>query len=486
MAIVVLLILVVAFVVQLVLWSNIPRGIVVSQIEQQLGLRLGVKSLTTGWLGHTQLNGVTIGLPLADKAFLDVPVLKVKNTSLFGLLLGRPVSVEAIELDQPHLYVWQDAAGNWNLQEVAELLLRTGGKKSGEESAKTSSAPVLPKVHLAGGIVTIIDNKKRAADIVPLSVDGYRDTAVSWKYDIQIPPRVGISGRLVPGGNWGHEVAISLQNLEAWAKPWMADFPKVVVDATWRGALSDTGVGGRLELKTFSVGLKAGPIDASGALLAGFGGGIVTARPDNLLLKTGQHVLPELTVATGAITFNPATNDIKVDQLMLKAFGGPARIGAEYNLKAHSGSMEAAWERLALPGKITHSGRFSAKLSQPFSDQIIAEGDLLSTGNTPSGPWTATARLDAKGLSFQNFDWTLTSHALRWDRTGGEGIDLTGLSLAGTVRPEAVTVSSITLPNPDHLSGMRYLCPHRQSSLDRQSPRPALALPSDRGNRTGF
>jgi uncharacterized protein involved in outer membrane biogenesis len=171
--------------VQIVLWTDLPRGIVVSQIEKQLGLRLSVGSLSTGWLGHTQLNHVTIGLPLSDKAFLDAPTMKVKNTSLFGLILGQPVSVEAIELDQPHLYVSQDSNGQWNIEQVIALLAQIGGQKPGEASAATSSAPTMPNVHLTAGVVTIVDNQKRTVDIAPLSVDGFADTGVSWKYDAE-------------------------------------------------------------------------------------------------------------------------------------------------------------------------------------------------------------------------------------------------------------------------------------------------------------
>ena len=303
LATIVVLLLLVAGVVQIVLWTDLPRGIVVSQIEKQLGLRLTVKSLTTGWLGHTQLNEVTIGLPLSDKAFLDVPTMKVKNTSLFGLLLGRPVAVQAIELDQPHLYVWQDASGQWNLQQVAQLLARAGGQKSGEQSAATSSTPEMPNVHLTGGVITIIDNKKRTIDIEPLNVDGYADTGVSWKYDVEIAPRVSITGRLVPGGNWEHEVAAKIQDIGIWAKPWNNDFPPVAVDVDWRGELNAAGVDGRLDIRKATVGGKSNTVEAYGALTADAGGGGVAVHPANLLLKTGVAALPELRLASGLIHF---------------------------------------------------------------------------------------------------------------------------------------------------------------------------------------
>ena len=295
------LVVLVASIVQIVLWTDLPRRIVVQQLEKQLGLRLTVKSFSTGWLGNTQLSDVTIALPLADKAFLDVPTMKVKNTSLFGLMLGRSVDVEAIELDQPHLSVWQDAGGKWNIQEVAELLARTAGGTTAQQSAADSSSTSvqMPNVRLVDGVVSVIDIKKRTLEISPLNVKGERDTAVSWKYDVRVPSHVAIAGRLVPGGTWAHDVSINIEDIGAWAKPWMADFPPVVLDATWRGQLNDTGVGGRLDIKKATVVLTTGTAEASGAVTASFAAGVLTLRAGDLNLKTGQKALPDLAVAGG-------------------------------------------------------------------------------------------------------------------------------------------------------------------------------------------
>src|SRR3954464_11012092 len=66
-------VLVVGVVIQIILWTGVPRQIVVTQVEKGLGLRLGVESVSTGWFGRTTLHGVKIALPLSDQAFADVP-----------------------------------------------------------------------------------------------------------------------------------------------------------------------------------------------------------------------------------------------------------------------------------------------------------------------------------------------------------------------------------------------------------------------------
>src|SRR5690348_6424536 len=94
-------VLVVFVAVQIILWTGIPKRIVVGQVEKGLGLRMGVNSVSTGWLGHTELHGVKLALPLSDQAFADVPDMKVRHTSLIAMIFGRPMIIKAVELDQP-------------------------------------------------------------------------------------------------------------------------------------------------------------------------------------------------------------------------------------------------------------------------------------------------------------------------------------------------------------------------------------------------
>src|SRR4051812_23307662 len=151
-----LLIVIALVATQFVLWSNVPRDLVLGQLEKQLGLRVSAASLTTGWLGDTELRDVAIALPLSDDALAKVPEMRVKHTSLFGLLLTRSVALDLVELHNPRLLVRQDAAGRWNVQEVAELLARAAGKQTAEDQAKKSSRPTLPRVRIIDATIDVV------------------------------------------------------------------------------------------------------------------------------------------------------------------------------------------------------------------------------------------------------------------------------------------------------------------------------------------
>jgi hypothetical protein len=464
----VVLVAALALAVQIVLATDLPRGIVVAQLEKQLGLHLTVKSLKTTWLGKTELHNVTIGLPLADKAFLDVPVMRVRNTTLFGLMLGRPVAVKSIELDRPHLYVLQGSDGTWNLQELAALLGRTGGQKPGEESAQTSATPAMPDVRINDGVVSVIDNKNRTAEIQPLSVRGYRESGVAWKYDVDVPSRVNIAGQLVPGGNWEHVVAVKVQDIGAWARPWSADFPNLGVDATWRGAMTAGGVGGRMEVRKLTIApadqTTAGPATTPttrpaagttaimGAFVVEAGGGKVTLRPDNLLLNAGSGPASQLRLASGAISFNSASKDLTVSNLIVALFGGTTKIAADYNLNASTGKIDVAWEKLALPGNTSSGGTFTATVVKPFPDRFKVAARFNSKGTQGVANWMAGIGFDLTGKSFSDFDWNLHVDKLLWQRRN-LGIQLDGLALSGGLHDNALVLGSIGMGNRDLIAG---------------------------------
>ena len=235
---VVVLLLILAVVIQLVLWSNLPKRLVLNQLQSQLGLRVQASSLTTGWLGNTNLRDVTLALPMAEQSFLDMPKMRVKHTTIFGLLLRRPVSVDLIALENPTLYVRRDTAGRWNLAEVAELVARAGGKKPADESA-SQARPKLPEVVIDRATIVVEDyDSKPRTEIKPLNLHGRPDPrtpGILWRYDMEVPGHVKLVGLVAPGAPWAHEVRFTVDNMYEWAQPWVSAFPNDArVAAQWR------------------------------------------------------------------------------------------------------------------------------------------------------------------------------------------------------------------------------------------------------------
>ena len=416
------LLLLLAVVVQLVLWSNLPRRLVLNQLQNQLGLRVQASSLSTGWLGNTNLREVTLGLPMVEQSFLDMPRMKVKHTSIFGLLLMRPVSVDLIELENPTLYVRRDEAGRWNLQQVAELVARAGGSKPADESAK-QARPELPEVRVIDATVVVQDYQKAEQKIRPLSVHGRPDPktpGILWRYDVQVPDHLKLVGQVSPGAPWGHQINLGVVNIDEWMEPWSPGFPEdAKLEAEWSGQTTDQGLAGRLQLKE----ARAAGNNATGVVHVTTAGGTVTLRPDGLTLKTANATVADVKVASGAVVYDGAS--LRSDRLFVAVLGGQARVDGEYTLATHSGQLKSEWLDITT-GAIRHSGSLDAKVGSTFQNRPQLEATLVSKGVSPDGPWDADVQVNGTSAGgWADMDYTVTAKQLDWK--GNYPLDLDGL-----------------------------------------------------------
>src|SRR5215218_1355432 len=112
-----ILIVIVLITVQVVFWTDYPRRLVLSLVQQNLGLRIEATQLSTGWFGSTSLQNVKLSLPLAPESFFDVPRMEIEHTGIFPLLVTRHFEVKGIELRQPQLVLRRGTEGKWNLEE---------------------------------------------------------------------------------------------------------------------------------------------------------------------------------------------------------------------------------------------------------------------------------------------------------------------------------------------------------------------------------
>ena len=424
-AIVLLVLLAIVVVaVQLVLWSNIPRNLVLAQLQSQLGLRVTCESLSTGWLGNTRLRNVTLGLPMAEQAFLDMPRMEVKHTSLFGLILRRPVSVQRIVLENPTLYVRRDSAGRWNLAQVTELVSKAGGQKPAEESSN-QGRPKLPEVRLTDGTVVVQDYGGAETKIRPLNLHGRPDPQVPmliWRYDLHVPDHVKLVGFVAPGAPWGHEVNVAVENVHEWAKPWAANFPQdAKFVARWSGKTTDAGgVVGRLEL----ADVKAAGVGAKGIVGVETSGGAIAFNPDGLMITTQQKALPEARLLSGRITSDGGT--LRAERLYVAVMNGQVRLDGNYALGTQSGQLDAEWRELATGG-VTHGGTLKGEITAPFPQRPELNATIVSRGVSPDGPWDATLELNGRGLNgWGQANWTLKAPQLDW--RGNYPLELDGLN----------------------------------------------------------
>jgi hypothetical protein len=388
--------------IQIILSTSLPRNIVVSALQKQFGLRIDANSMTTGWLGHTTLNKVTLALPLAEESFLEVPRLKVTHTNLIMLLLRRPLHIDSVELVKPRLIVRQDVMGRWNVDEAFALITRASGGRSAAAEQQEAGTPVqLPSMNVTDGTVVIVDNTGNQSEVAPLSVVGQPQSPVAWTFSAKAP-HLDVQGRVAPGQNWQHVVVFSVDEMNRVLAPWFADAPSPMrLTGEWHGTVANNGVAGRADLKSSQIGrvALAGVVDVTEA------DGVATLTPQTLVANVAE-LSPTPIRFTGG-SFKMSGTHIEAQQVRVGVMGGAARLDGQFDWHAKSGSIDAAWTDMLAPGGARHEGTIKATLDTPWANRPRIKADVTTKGFAQQRHWDGALRVTGDGRSWNDIDWTV-------------------------------------------------------------------------------
>ncbi len=436
---------------QFILWSDFPRSLVVSTLERQLGLRIEARSLSTGWFGRTTLRDVTAALPLGEDIFFTVPTMRVAHTSLVRMIFGANLRIERVELDRPDLLVRQYVSGRWNVQEAVDVVTRATrrtGAGATTASARVTSASI-PELRVSAGTVRIIDKSNHETRLAPLDVSGTRDGPIVYRYAGNVPERLELKGQLVPGGYWQHEFDLALTQPDDWLRPFVAPLPdETAVSANWRGQVRDDALIGRVDFGS----LRAGPVTASGVVLATGARDAFTFEPQRLLVQTGTAVAPQLLVHAGALVVTGPS--IVARGLRVSGAGGNAAVNGSWDRTTRDGELRAVWSNLVLRDGVRQSGSFDAKVTTVFPDQPRIAATIVSSGSTGAGgggDWDARVEVTGDGESVNDINWRARFASARYDWR--RDVDQTGLTVTAPQRGSVITLDDVALPERGRLTG---------------------------------
>jgi hypothetical protein len=444
------LVMVVIVVTEIVLSSNIPKRIVIAQVQRTLGLRVTADSVSTGWFGHTTLRNVTVSLPLASRAFLEMPEMRVTHQFLPILVATQSLTVKAISLDQPKIYVTQDRDGRWNLQDVAEILLRLGANPQ-PGSNPTNTPLALPTIKLTQGEIDVIDKNGRTAAITPINVMGEPSNALVWQYDASCEsadgPNFTATGRVAPSDSFSHELDFSASRLSSLASLWVSNFdPSASIKGHWRGSKAGDGVSGRLQLQSAQYGTVRAE---QGDIAISTSADSLTARPGRLIVQTGQADYSSLAINGGSISVDPI--GAKAAGVEISALNGRLVADGAYTFADESGNLHAEWKSLAPGAALTSSGALDASLRTTWPDQKAIKAELYTTGTASRFTYAIHALLDGAGKSWDNAAWTLAAPTLQCN--GKQSLTLDHLTAHLTSSPGQIALADVTLPGSTPLLG---------------------------------
>jgi len=392
---VLLLLIIVA--VQAVLWSSIPKSLVIDALQKALGVKVEAETVATGWWGSTRVENVAMTIPLEEQPFVKTGTIRVKHSSLIELVIFG-LELESLDIDSPSVYARQSPSGRWNILDQLQSMGASSQDSSGTGGGGgggPSERPKIPAINIHNATLHVTDNKNRTSTVGPLMLGGRpSDTApgLVWDYNLLIPQQLTVEGRVVLGGDWRHEAKINVQDLAPLMTPFVGKPPDLKLAARWEGH-SAGGVQGRLSIEQMTVQ----GIGIKGALGLGVAGGKLAVTPENLAVLDDQQQA-RATLVGGQVVFD--SGEAKLDTVVARGPGIDLIANATFATATRTGELSLDWRATAAPAGLRHAGTLVAKLDRTFDGRVEATASLQTHGHMTDNSarnWAGRVEVSAAG-----------------------------------------------------------------------------------------
>jgi hypothetical protein len=430
-----------ALTMQIILWTGVPRHLVLDKLQRRTGLRIEAASLTTGWIGHTTLRDVRCFLPLAGEPFLEIPNLRVDHSNLISALAGD-LTIESLSLDHPTIRIVQDSSQRWNVQDIAQILGASAAPAGGDSAASSDSAReanMPPSLTITGGTLELVDHQKRSMTLAPLAFSGSPRGLVVWQCHLAISGQLSADAEIAPDARWTHVVHLTLDHIGPWLRPWIGKWPQDDhLAGTWNGRFVDETLAGTLTIDNLTAGL----VHAVGSVRLGSetAGSVLSA--DDLTIDIPKRPVPVVRMLGGSLLWTGTTAIAR--QIWLAGAGGSVRIDGSFATAAQVADLSTAWYGLEYPPGVTQSGSLSLNIEQPWPHHRHVKAGLSTKGSTSSTNWQVDLQADGAGSDWNQMDWSLgvSTLALR----AGRSFALHDVNAKLTMRGDEVDLASVQAP----------------------------------------
>jgi hypothetical protein len=412
--IVALLLIALVVIVQVVLWSDMPRSAIERELQAQTGLRIEAGALSARWAGVSELRNVTIALPLEDEPLARVSVLRVRHTPLLGLPFR--MRVREVVLEEPLVRLRQDDLGRWNIARALEII-------QARQPAETPGRdlPPLPRFEVRSGIVNLLDPDGDPLE-VPVRFKGEPDGPISWRFALALGEALTAEGRVAPNGEWQHQIdAVVGESQELFAALLPEQALPLRGRAQWRGRLDNGQLTGRASIRN----LRTGGFAARGEADVGAADGRVTVRPRGIEVRHHDDAEVIARVLSGSLVFEgPGAT---VQRLRLEGYGTVLELHGRWDVEQESGQLTASWSGAGVGPVVSHDGELVARILLPEVGASSVKADIRTSGHVEQGFWEAMLNLNIRGGSWQQMIGELTAQRLVWRDEEGI-IDASGAS----------------------------------------------------------
>ena len=395
--------------VQVILWTDLPRRWVLDSLSGQLGMTLDANDFATGWRGRTRLGDVTLTLPLEEQPVLRIDQVRIAHNSLPGLLVGRPITLDRLEVGGVIVDARQDRLGQWNVQRAALLVQHA---IAADGAPDETSAPVaLPTITLDNLVVNVIESGN-TRQIGPLTFAGQGQGPLAWTFQLDAPAQGHLNGSLAMGPDTFHRLSFALRASDAFAHDWLPpQYRPAMIDAQWQGQFTAGQLSGRLQL----TNAQLGKIHAVGKVQLTVGGeNTLLVHPEPLQLKGLHDRLDCVELTQGRLCFTD--NQLTVGQLgfVLPELALTGQINGLCELDTRQATFTGSWAARPADNTISHQGTWQLALDDASVGPKHLKLDLNTTGRQGQNRWQSHLLLSGSGDTWKTSSWQLALPELAW------------------------------------------------------------------------
>jgi hypothetical protein len=422
--IVITLIILLFAAVQIFLWSEWPRRIAITQIQNQLGARAEIQHLSISWLGHTRLQGLTLTLPLANEPVVKLDEVLVEHASLPVIAFTQNVS--RITVSGARIDLRQELQNRWNVQQ----LLPVAQAKSNEQATPNLPTLVVNDAHLT---ITTTDGKH--GEVNNISISGKKTGPLAYQIVAAAGDSIALTADLSLTREMTHEARLQISQLPPGLDPIIHALPRpLVADLSWNGRMTAGGIAGELLVRSVSCA----QFHANGsAAISTNDDKTIRISPSNLELQLPSR--DEIVLESGTITMGQT---IRVERLQTKLSQGRVAIQGEVDPAAFTGQFSAAWQQVQQKG-VTTTGMAEVKLSRELTGEFSGNAVFTGSIETPSGSAIGSFTLTGKGRALEEFDASLDSQPFTWQPASGQPIAVPALAGHASARGSRIVLDSL-------------------------------------------
>lgn len=429
------LVLVAAGVGHLILKSDWLDERILMRVSERIGMDVAAKAISVEWDGETTVREVTVRMPLSDEIILTADRIRLEHEIVPLLILRRRVNMRSVQVESPAVYLHPNENGRWNVQDAwTQWRARVASRE--RRKRRTS----LPQVAIRDALVQIAEPNGASQSLGPLDFLA-RPEGLAWRFDLDIPAAAEAKGRVLPGGDWAHNVGFAVAEVEPLVRRILGGgLSPIRATGRWEGTVVQGTLSGTIVLDELAIG----PVAARGSASVQARAGRIAIRPEGLTFNEPNLVGHEVQLTGGAIRIEEG--QIHIEQLAAASSVLVARADGDWDLATRAGEVAGSWVIASAGQSSQYQGTYRASMKSPRLGPKAARVSVTAEVENSFGELTVSASAEGSGADWRQSRWRLSVPALVWSRNDKQ-VDMAGAAAEIHLAWPEIRLTSLHLPN---------------------------------------